>query len=100
MLVRRNANGFDQEIASSVPSFFLGQKVWCPHCDAYEQLLSVQHAARLTDLHRRTIYRYAETGRLHVLRLARTGTIRVCSGCLFRPSPAEDDSSSLASKKE
>jgi hypothetical protein len=40
-------------------------------------------AARISDVHRRTIYRYIESGDIYRLKVAGK-TTRVCSGCLIK----------------
>jgi excisionase family DNA binding protein len=40
-------------------------------------------AAKVADVHRRTIYRYVESGEIYHLKVAGK-TTRVCSGCLLK----------------
>lgn len=58
-------------------------RVWCPLCKKSVQLLKVTNAAKLVDVHRRTIYRYIEEGSVHALKVVGK-TYRVCGDCLFR----------------
>ncbi|HEY1403795.1 MAG TPA: helix-turn-helix domain-containing protein [Pyrinomonadaceae bacterium] len=57
--------------------------VWCPFCHKEVQLLRVAHAAKLIDVHSRTIYRYIEEGLIHAVKVVGK-TYRVCGDCLFR----------------
>jgi excisionase family DNA binding protein len=57
--------------------------VWCPLCEKNVRLLRVTNAAKLVDVHPRTIYRYIEEGSVHALKIAGK-TYRVCGDCLFR----------------
>ncbi len=57
--------------------------VWCPLCKKQVKLLRVVHAAKLVDVHSRTIYRYIEEGSVYALKIAGK-TYRVCRECLFR----------------
>jgi len=61
----------------------VGEQVWCPFCNEYEQLIRISHAARLVDVHRRTIYRYIEEGLVHSIKVVGK-SYRVCSGCLLK----------------
>lgn len=61
--------------------------VWCPLCKKQVKLLRVVHAAKLVDVHTRTIYRYIEEGSVYALKIAGK-TYRTCGECLFRQ--AED----------
>ena len=61
----------------------LGDQVWCPRCDRYVQLLKIRKAARVADVSCKTVYRYVEEGRVHIVKVAGS-TIRVCSGCLLK----------------
>lgn len=58
-------------------------RVWCPFCNDYGKLMKLQSAAKLVDVHPRTIRRYIEAGRVYAIRLAGKH-YRVCSGCLLR----------------
>lgn len=60
-----------------------GERVWCPLCKEYTQLLKVRRAALLVDVNRRTIYRYIEEGQVYAIKVAGK-TFRVCGGCLLR----------------
>lgn len=64
--------------------------VWCPLCKKKIKLLRVAHAAKLVDVHSRTIYRYIEEGLVHSVKVVGK-TYRICGECLFRK---------VASKKE
>lgn len=55
----------------------------CPLCKKDVRLLRVSHAARLVDVHSRTIYRYVEEGLIHSVKVVGK-TYRVCGECLFR----------------
>lgn len=62
-----------------------GDLYWCPECKEYTQLLKVAHAARLIEVHRRTIYRYIEDGSVYNVKTAHN-KYRVCSNCLVKKS--------------
>lgn len=62
---------------------FIEANVWCPLCKKNVQLLRVANAAKLADVHARTIYRYIDEGLVHALKIAGK-TYRVCGDCLFR----------------
>lgn len=64
-------------------SKILGDRVWCPLCKDYTQLLTVPNAARLVNTHRRSIYRYIEEGLVYAPKVAGK-RYRVCGGCLLR----------------
>lgn len=64
-------------------SQFIEAKVWCPLCKKSVHLLKVTNAAKLVDVHRRTIYRYIDEGLVYALKIAGK-TYRVCGHCLFR----------------
>jgi excisionase family DNA binding protein len=57
--------------------------VWCPKCGKEVKLLRVSHAARLIDVHSRTIYRYIDEGLIYSVKVVGK-TYRVCGACLFR----------------
>jgi hypothetical protein len=40
----------------------IGEHLWCPLCNKQVQLLRVSNAAKLVDVHPRTIYRYIDEG--------------------------------------
>lgn len=61
----------------------VGDRVWCPLCGDYTQLIKIPNAARLVDVHRRTIYRYIEEGLVYAIKAAGK-SYRVCSGCLLK----------------
>lgn len=56
---------------------------WCPGCCKEVKLLRVSHAARLIDVHSRTIYRYIDEGLIYSVKVVGK-TYRVCGDCLFR----------------
>ncbi|MCA1817936.1 MAG: helix-turn-helix domain-containing protein [Acidobacteria bacterium] len=56
---------------------------WCPLCDKQVRLLRVTNAARLIDVHTRTIYRYIDEGLVYAVKVVGK-TYRVCGDCLFR----------------
>ena len=58
-------------------------RVWCPLCGREVRLLRVAHAARLIDVHSRTIYRYIDEGLVYAVKVVGK-TYRVCGECLFR----------------
>lgn len=57
--------------------------VWCPMCKKQVNLLRVAHAAKLVDVHNRTIYRYIDEGLIHSVKIVGK-TYRVCAYCLLR----------------
>ena len=61
----------------------IDQKFWCPFCKKYVQLLRVSNAAKLVDVHSRTIYRYIDEGLIYSVKIVGK-TYRVCGDCLFR----------------
>lgn len=63
-------------------------RVWCPLCQEYAQLLKISKAAKLADVTERTIYRYIEEGRVHTIKVAGK-TYRVCAGCLLKQDATE-----------
>lgn len=75
----------DEEREESM-SQLIQSKVWCPLCKKRVQLVRVCNAARLVDVHSRTIYRYIDEGLLYGLKVAGK-TYRVCEDCLFRQHP-------------
>lgn len=74
-------------------------KVWCPLCADYFQMLRVRNAAKLADVHQRTIYRYIEEGKIYATRLAGTN-YRVCSNCLFKPKETDNKSAKSCHRKK
>jgi len=62
----------------------IGDKIWCPFCKSYSKFIQIRNAAKLADVHRRTIHRYIEEGKVYVVKVAGT-SYRVCSGCLVNP---------------
>lgn len=67
-----------------------GDRVWCPLCKDYVQMLRVPKAASLADISRRTVYRYVKRGVAHALQTA-GGTYRVCATCLLRERPRDEE---------
>lgn len=65
-------------------SIVMDDKLWCPLCKDYCKLMRLQNAAKLVDVHTRTIRRYVEEGRVHAIKVAGK-SYRVCSGCLLQP---------------
>ena len=65
-------------------SIVMDDKLWCPLCKDYCKLMKLQNAAKLVDVHTRTIRRYVEDGRVYAIKVAGK-SYRVCSGCLLRP---------------
>lgn len=63
----------------------LNDQIWSPLCKDYVSILKIEKAARLTDVSRRTIYRYIEEGKVHSFKIVGS-TCRVCGDCLFRES--------------
>jgi excisionase family DNA binding protein len=61
-----------------------GVKAWCPLCRDFSTLIRVRRAARLVDMHSRTIYRYIEEGKIHAVKVGGS-SYRVCTGCLVNP---------------
>jgi hypothetical protein len=57
--------------------------VWCPLCQDNFQLLSVQRAAEIAAVDKRSIYRYIGEGRVNTFKIAGK-RYRVCSGCLLQ----------------
>ena len=62
--------------------------IWCPLCRKQVNLLRVSHAARLIDVHSRTIYRYIDEGLIYSVKVVGK-TYRVCGECLFRQRDVE-----------
>jgi excisionase family DNA binding protein len=58
-------------------------------CRRPVQLLRVAHAARLVDVHSRTIYRYIDEGLIYAVKVVGK-TYRVCGTCLFRQRGAAE----------
>ncbi len=58
-------------------------EIWCPQCRRYTKFLRVMKAAKIADVDRRTVYRYAESGSVYSVKIVGK-TIRVCSGCLLK----------------
>ena len=59
-----------------------GDQIWCPLCRCHNKFLKIIKAATIVDVNRRTIYRYIESGHVHVVKVVGK-TARVCSGCLL-----------------
>ncbi len=70
---------------------FLGEEIWCHLCQAHTQFVSIHHATKFADVSRRSIYRYAQAGKIQFFKLARTGQYRVCSGCLLSQDKKSDE---------
>lgn len=70
-------------IANAQPACVRGDKVWCPACSDYVQIVRVTSAARIIDVDRRTVYNYIKTKKVYAIRIAGC-TLRVCSSCLLR----------------
>lgn len=83
----KNSGGFvpgrEDDLAQSRS---LGEQVWCPMCNKHAQLFRVSNAAKLVDVHPRTIYRYIDEGLVFALKVAGK-TYRVCKHCLLRQYP-------------
>lgn len=60
-----------------------GDKIWCPLCKEYSKFIQIRSAAKLADVHVRTIRRYIEGGKVYTVKVAGT-SYRVCSGCLIK----------------
>jgi excisionase family DNA binding protein len=58
-------------------------KVWCPLCKEYVQLIKISNATRLVNVHRRTVYRYIDQGLIYAVKIVGK-SYRVCGNCLFR----------------
>ena len=58
--------------------------VWCPLCEDYVQLLSIQKAARLVGVSQKTVYRYIEASDVYAIKVA-GHTYRICANCLIKP---------------
>jgi hypothetical protein len=76
--------------AAMAHPMILGDQVWCPQCRQYAMLLRTRKAARVADVSCKTVYRYVEEGKVHVVKIAGS-TIRICAGCLLR----QDDEHSV-----
>ena len=63
---------------------FRDEKLWCPLCEDYCKLMKLQSAAKLVDVHTKTIRRYIEEGRVYAVKVAGK-SYRVCTRCLLRP---------------
>ncbi|MBL8171287.1 MAG: helix-turn-helix domain-containing protein [Acidobacteria bacterium] len=57
--------------------------IWCPLCNRKTRLLRVSNAAKMLDVHSRTIYRYIEEGLVHAIKIVGK-TYRVCGSCLLK----------------
>ena len=60
-----------------------GDRIWCPQCNRYEQFVKIRKAAKLVDVHDRTIYRYIDEGAVYTFRVVGK-SYRVCTSCLVR----------------
>ena len=65
-----------------------GHMVWCPVCRRYAQLLKIPDAAKLLNVHRRTIYRYIEQGTVYAVKTA-GNRYRICDSCLLKRGDGE-----------
>jgi excisionase family DNA binding protein len=66
-------------------------RVWCPLCKICKKqvhLLRVAHAAKLVDVHSRTIYRYIDEGLIYAVKIVGK-TYRVCGECLYQTNRLE-----------
>jgi len=63
-----------------------GDQVWCPSCKQYVDLLRIGRAAKIADVSSKTIYRYVEEGKVHIVKIAGS-TMRICSVCLLKEQP-------------
>jgi hypothetical protein len=72
-----------------------GDKIWCSSCQRHTKFLKIALAARIANVHRRTIYRYIEIGDVQVVKVAGKST-RVCSGCLL--TQEENDPKKISDK--
>jgi excisionase family DNA binding protein len=58
-------------------------EIWCPLCNKSIHLVRVSSAARIVEVHPRTIYRYIEEGLIYSVKIFGK-TYRVCGECLLR----------------
>ena len=54
-----------------------GTARWCPECNAEVWMASVEHAAVLSGVSARTVYRRVEAGKIHFIETP-AGALRVC----------------------
>jgi hypothetical protein len=59
-----------------------GAAAWCATCGAGFRMVAAFAAAALTDVHCRTIYRWAETGEIH-FSVNDAGSLLVCLNSLY-----------------
>ena len=67
----------------------VGHKVWCPKCKQHVELRRVRNAAKLVDVHTRTVYYYIEQGLVYAVKVAGR-TYRVCPLCLLGQNTESD----------
>ena len=67
---------------SHITQSIQGDGIWCPLCQSHTKFLRIVNAAKIIDVHRRTIYRYIGSGAVHAVKVIGT-TTRICSGCLL-----------------
>jgi hypothetical protein len=72
-----------------------GDGIWRRLCQSYTKLLRIVSAAKIVDVHRGTIYRYIDSGAVHVVKVIGV-TTRICSGCLLNKK--EDDRNNICDK--
>jgi hypothetical protein len=65
----------------------LGEKVWCPRCGEYVNVVRVAGAAILDDVDRRSVYNYIKHDKVYAVKVAGS-TLRICSHCLLREGNA------------
>ncbi len=76
----------------SFPSRFtdLAGQTWCSFCQGEVGMLTVERAAETVGVSRRTIYRWARRGTIHVIKVP-SGRVRICQNSLvgWRELPGE-----------
>ncbi len=76
----------------SFPSRFTGLagQTWCSFCQGEVGMLTVERAAETVGVSRRTIYRWARRGTIHVMKVP-SGRLRICQNSLvgWRELPGE-----------
>ncbi len=60
-----------------------GDKIQCERCHEWINLVSVDKAAKLAGVTKRTIYRYVDEGLVYHQKLVGK-TVRICPKCLFQ----------------
>jgi len=58
------------EIANAQPASVRDDRVWCPSCSDYVQIVRVTSAARIVDVDRRTVYNYIKMKKVFAIRIA------------------------------